>query len=76
MTNLEKMNNLVRQNATKQQIKEWAYMNRILVCVLDLEQEFEPMANSVKAFMDTDEFKQCKDEHEVWDKFLDAEFKS
>jgi hypothetical protein len=72
MTNLEKMNELVGSDADKDQIVKWAYMNRILVDCLHLEEEFESMKNSVNSFMDNCEFN--SNELEVWDKFLDTEY--
>jgi hypothetical protein len=74
MTNLEKMNELVGTNADKNQIGNWAYMNRITVDCLHLEEEFVSMTQSVDNFTDTDFYFHCDDEHEMWDKFLDAEY--
>lgn len=74
MTNLEKMNQLVGSKATKDQIKQWAYMNRILVDCLYLESEFEIMENSINTFINDDSFEFTGDELEMWDKFLENEF--
>lgn len=72
MTNLEKMNELVGTNVTKEQIKNWAYANRIHVMELHYEDEFDSMANSVEEFNNSDQV--TTDEHENWDNFLDREF--
>lgn len=56
MTNLEKMNDLVGTNADKEQIINWAYMNRVLFDSLFLEKEFEVMEKSVMAFVETDPY--------------------
>ncbi|MBD1379130.1 hypothetical protein [Metabacillus arenae] len=75
MTNLEKMNELVGTiNSAKEQVINWAYMNRIPLCCLCDEQEFEEMENSVEAFMDTVFYMNSDDENEIWDKFLDANY--
>lgn len=74
MTNFEKMNELVNGNADKDQIIKWAYMNRILIESLQLEEEFEEMESSINAFMDTDAYYDFHDEFDLWDKFLDAEY--
>ncbi|MGD6876900.1 hypothetical protein [Bacillus infantis] len=74
MTNLEKMNKLVDSNANKEQIKKWAYMNRILVESLQFEGEFEEMESSINAFMETDAYFDVHDELKLWDNFLDAEY--
>lgn len=74
MTNLEKMNELVKASATKEQIKNWAYANRITVCNLHLDcEEFECMEKSVDTFLDTYDYFGM-DEHEAWDKFLDVDY--
>jgi hypothetical protein len=72
MTNYEKMLEIVNINASKEQIKNWAYMNRIAICCLFYEPEFKIMKKSVYDFMETDLY--CNDEHENWVKFLDLEF--
>jgi len=75
MTNLEKMNELVGSNATKEQVLEWAYMNRIIVEQLPEEPEFEVMDKSVENFCNSDFYKEnFSDEYKIWDKFLDSEF--
>jgi hypothetical protein len=65
------MNELIGSNTDKDQIGNWAYMNRILVCFLYFEPEFESMRKSVEVFMNN---YYSEDEHENWDKFLDAEY--
>jgi len=75
MTNYEKMIQLVKSDASKDQIKAWAYMNRVTVCMLPYEaEEMKPMLKSVDAFMNTKDYQIGLDEDEVWDKFLDAEY--
>ncbi|WP_433956972.1 hypothetical protein [Cytobacillus horneckiae] len=75
MTNIEKMNELVGTNATKKEIKNWAYQNRIHVVSLHLDaEEFSEMEKSVDAFYNSDSF--SADEHANWEKFLDSEFVS
>jgi hypothetical protein len=76
MTNLEKMNELVGTEADKDQIMQWAYMNRVVVDCLHMESEFELMENSIKAFINADNFEFTGNELEMWEKFLDAEFVS
>lgn len=72
MTNHEKMNNLVNDNADKEKIVQWAYMNRITVGCLDIEDEFESMKNSVESFVNSDAY--SDDETENWRKFLECEY--
>ena len=72
MTNLKKMNELVGASANVEQIKSWAYMNRICVCVLHEEDEFKIMEKQVDHFVESDLY--SDDERENWSKFLDAEF--
>lgn len=55
MNNLEKMNQLVGASATKENIKNWAYENRILVFALGYEEEFESMENSIESFSQSPE---------------------
>jgi hypothetical protein len=74
MTNLEKMNELVGAKVDKEHIKKWAYMNRIIVDCLHLEEEFSSMTRSVNTFMDTEFYQNCCDEYKLWDKFLDAQY--
>ena len=76
MTNLDKMNELVSNNADKETVKNWAYANRIWLCSLPDEDEFKNMENSVNAFIKTDFFQEnmMGDERLVWDKFLDADY--
>lgn len=75
MSNLEKMNELVGSNVDKEQIVSWAYMNRVMLCVLPDEEEFEEMKLSVENFM-SDKFyiDNEEDEHRLWREFLDREF--
>lgn len=72
MTNHEKMIELAGSEADKETIKQWGYMNRITVSVMDYEKNFECMEDSVKHFMESKHY--SEDEDENWDKFLDAEF--
>lgn len=74
MTNLEKMNELVGSNVDKEQIINWAYMNRILFDSVHLDEEFKEMEKSVKWFMGTDLYSESDTEFDLWDKFLNAEF--
>lgn len=75
MTNLEKMNELVASNATKEQIINWAYINSVPVSVLHLNSEFETMAYSVNLFMQSDFFQErYEDEYLLWEAFLDDEY--
>ena len=72
MNNLKKMNELVGASANVEQIKSWAYMNRICVSILHFEDEFKIMKKSVDHFVESNLYND--DEHENWSKFLDAEF--
>lgn len=74
MNNLKKMNELVSSEATKEQIKDWAYMNRILVTDLEFEEEFETMVKSINSFVESNLFSEELTELELWDRFLDAEY--
>ncbi|STO12752.1 Uncharacterised protein [[Flavobacterium] thermophilum] len=75
MTNLEKMNELVGSNANKDQIIRWAYMNRIHVVELPLEEEFECMQQSVDTFCESEDFQNyIDDEFKLWEKFLEAKY--
>lgn len=74
MNNLEKMNELVSSSATKIQVKDWAYMNRILLSELEYEEEFEPMKKSIKKFMESELYNGTLDELKIWDSFLDEEY--
>jgi hypothetical protein len=65
------MNELVGSTATKEQIKQWAYMNRISVDVLDYEDEFESLKEYVDQFVKSDLY--SDDEHKNWDLFLNVE---
>lgn len=73
MTNLEKMNEIVGTAATKEQVVQWAYMNRIHVLNLDLEPEFECMKKSVENFYNNTEVFSA-DEFKNWDNFLLSEY--
>jgi hypothetical protein len=72
MTNLEKMNELVNSDATKKQVIEWAYMNRIWLADLPEEKGFFEMQKSVDSFLKSE--KTLRGEHEMWEDFLDAQF--
>lgn len=72
MTNLEKMKELVGSNATKEQIVNWAYMNRITVMELAFEEEFIWLENSVNHFIEEYDYHSKDDEHDAWNAFLDA----
>lgn len=72
MTNLEKMNELVGAAANEEQIKHWAYDNRVTVSVLHLESEFKSMERSVEVFLDSENY--IDDEFKNWDEFLGKEF--
>jgi hypothetical protein len=75
MTNLEKMNELVGSEATKDQIVKWAYMNRIYVGGLYDEGEFSTMELSVLNFMESDFYNDnVLDEFALWDMFLESKF--
>ena len=71
MTNLEKMRELTGHNATKEQVMDWAYMNRVLVLELADEEPFESMSKSVESFLRKHDI---VDEHQNWSAFLDAEW--
>lgn len=73
MLNIDKMNKLVDSSSNKEEIIQWAYMNRIPVICLPDEEEFESMENSIQAFIHTDYYSENdSDEHKLWDKFLDS----
>lgn len=74
MTNLEKMNELVRSDADKEQIKNWAYMNRIHVVDLHLVKQFEQMEDSVDHFISQGKY-DLEDELNAWDLFLESKYK-
>lgn len=72
MTNLDKMKQLVgSEQATKEDIVQWAYMNRVLLADLPDEEEFTSMKNSVNQFFKS---KMPATEHEAWEQFLDVEY--
>lgn len=68
MTNLEKMNQLVGANVNEEQVKHWAYNNRITVDCLHFEEEFESMEKSVDKFINSELY--SVDEFKNWDEFL------
>ena len=70
----EKMNELIGSEASKEQIKSWAYMNRIMVMSIHLEEAFEALEKSVDAFIETFDYHGNPDEQAVWDAFLEFEF--
>ena len=70
----EKMNELVGSAGTKEQIKSWAYHNRIVVMDVHFEEEFEVLAASVDAFIETFDTHGNPDEHAAWDAFLEFDF--
>lgn len=72
MTNLEKMNEIVGTEATKEQVVKWAYMNRIHVFDLHHQKEFQSLESTVDRFYDTHEF--TGDEFKDWEDFLDSDF--
>ncbi|QHE63978.1 hypothetical protein FHE72_23595 (plasmid) [Rossellomorea vietnamensis] len=75
MTNLEKMNQLVGSDSSKEQVVKWAYMNRVHVGELALEKEFESMFNSVEEFCNSQTYVDgFTDESEMWRTFLDRVF--
>lgn len=74
MNNLEKMNKLVGTSVDKEQVINWAYMNRILFDSLHLVEEFQVMEKSIKAFAETTPYSEINTEFDLWDKFLDAEY--
>lgn len=75
MTNLEKMNQLVNSNATKEKITNWAYANRICVGDLPYEEEFNSMKNSFEMFLESKFYiDNSDDEFKLWREFLDRKF--
>lgn len=75
MTNLEKMNELVNEKASKYEIVGWAHMNRIWVVDLPVTSPFESMKASVLAFCRTKDFEETDgDETAKWNRFLDHEY--
>lgn len=66
------MNQLVGTNVTNEQIKDWAYNNRITVSILYFEEEFSPMKKSVEGFMHSDSY--SDDEFKNWDLFLEEKY--
>lgn len=73
MKNIDKMRELVNSNASKEQIIEWAYLNRVWLDDLLIEPGFEEMQESIMHFFDKN-WLVDEDEREVWNKFLDSEF--
>lgn len=73
MNVLEKMNELVGSEATKDEVINWAYSNRIYVVCIHLDEpKFEALESTVEKFLESEQY--SGDEHESWDKFLDFEF--
>lgn len=70
----EKMNALIGSDASKEEIKSWAYNNRIMVMSIQFEDEFEALEKSVDAFIETFDYHGNPDEHAAWDAFLEFEF--
>ena len=70
----EKMNELVGSKEDKEQIKRWAYMNRIMVMSIHYEEEFEILEKSVEAFIEQVDYHGHADEHEAWDAFLEFDY--
>ena len=71
MTNLEKMNQIVGSNSTKETVLQWAYMNRILLIDLPYEDEFQEMRKSGYDYLKRSVE---KTEYDNFNKFLDEEF--
>ena len=71
MTNYEKMLEITGARATKEEVKSWAYMNRIWVLEMAEIEPFEPMKLSVETFM-KDGY--SGDETENWERFLECEY--
>ena len=71
MTNYEKMLELTGARATKEEVKSWAYMNRIWVLEMADDEPFKPMKASVETFINSD---YSGDETENWTRFLDCEY--
>lgn len=70
----EKMNALIGSDASKEEIKAWAYNNRITVMCVHFEEEFELLEKSVDAFLEAFDYHGNADEHAAWDAFLELEF--
>ena len=71
MTNLQKMNELVGANSSKEQVHSWAYMNRIWLSDLPYEKEFSLMKVAVDDFMQRES--ELRTEYDMWNEFLDRE---
>ena len=70
---IDKMNELVGTNASKEKIMGWAYQNRVHVICMHLDEpKFEALENSVQRFIDSGQL--VDDEHENWGRFLEMEF--
>ena len=69
----EKMNELIGTNVSKEKIKSWAYMNRIMVMEVHWEKEFESLEVTVEKFINDIDYHGLADEHEAWDLFLEYE---
>lgn len=74
MKNLDKMNQLVGTNSDAEQVAKWAYMNRVELCTLPFEEEFESMKASVEHFTSNSDYWESGDEHKSWAEFLEAEY--
>ena len=72
VTNLEKMNQLVGASATKQEIMDWAYMNREYVDSFAEDEPFHAMRHSAQVFARTSLLR--IDERDNWSRFLDAKY--
>lgn len=73
VNNLEKMNELAGA-ATKQQVVDWAYNNRVMVSAMAYDEPFESMEHSVDVFIQTDAYQNEDDEIKAWGLFLDAPY--
>lgn len=72
---LDKMNELVKASATKEEIINWAYINRVMVMGMYYEEkEFEVLEKTVEKFIESEDYHGIADEHEAWSKFLDYEY--
>ena len=65
------MNKLVKSDATKDQMNSWAYANRIYVCDIPFQEEFESLETTVEKFIEEVDYHGMDDEHEAWDLFLE-----
>ena len=72
MKNIDKMNELVGSEATIKQVVDWAYMNRVWLCDLPDEDEFQEMKFSVESFLNKEN--ELRHEQDMWRDFLVSEF--